>query len=470
MSQLLSEALGVSPVDLFLAGAFDTFLDDDARFYIDPRLLFKSGVPEMRGAQDDVAKRYTDIIALLQSSKNRGDIFWEMALRLATFKEVDALGLGYGQGANLGRGVGRKTARETIETIQLFLDAGVNDPRILDFLTIVQGGMGADRISDLVANIIRRRLLSFSQRVFRDLGIQTVTWILDEDEIQSPKHPVWPTKPLVLVPHDILADLPQWNTRSEILYVYSHNEDLRDFFNKQFRGKLSDNARKEALRSALLGAPEKAREALGVYEQRPMRAYAFDRDAVASGRGAELARSNPLALVLPASPSIDDIERLVLDICNRFKQLVELNGADELLRGDEGSARNERASQRLFFVVAREYCQVNDVGLTPEANAGCGPVDFKFNRGFNTTVLVEIKLSSNGQIEHGYTTQLEIYARAENTDRRAMVVVDYANNVNVKTKLEALRGRRIRETGRAPVIIWVDASKKPAASKAKTLR
>ncbi len=75
----------------------------------------------------------------------------------------------------------------------------------------------------------------------------------------------------------------------------------------------------------------------------------------------------------------------------------------------------EKYAQRLFFAVAYNYCKVNNLDITLEADSGTGPVDFKLSTGFDSRVLVEVKLSSNGKLVAGYQKQLESYKAAEET-------------------------------------------------------
>ena len=92
--------------------------------------------------------------------------------------------------------------------------------------------------------------------------------------------------------------------------------------------------------------------------------------------------------------------------------MVENKGLWKELWDENGKPRKEKASQRLFFAVAYSYCKANNIDLTPEADSGNGPVDFKLSQGFDSKLVVEVKLSTNGRLVHGYEKQLEIYKKA----------------------------------------------------------
>lgn len=81
------------------------------------------------------------------------------------------------------------------------------------------------------------------------------------------------------------------------------------------------------------------------------------------------------------------------------------------------------SSQLLFFGIACAYCYANNLDLSPEADAGRGPVDFKISMGASIKVLVEVKLTSNNQLAHGYEKQLPIYQKAEKSQKGIYLVL-----------------------------------------------
>ena len=78
-------------------------------------------------------------------------------------------------------------------------------------------------------------------------------------------------------------------------------------------------------------------------------------------------------------------------------------------------APTRTSCQLVFLAVADAYCRANNVDITPEAGAGGGPVDFKFSDGYNGRILVEVKISDNPQLLHGYTVRLETYKKGQGT-------------------------------------------------------
>jgi len=172
-----------------------------------------------------------------------------------------------------------------------------------------------------------------------------------------------------------------------------------------------------------------------------------------------------LSLKLPESPTLSEVEAVVLKICGHFKRLVEDNQLARLLYDKEGKPKHESAAQLLFYGIADAYCRANNLDLSPESDGGRGPVDFKMSRGFNGKVVVELKLTSNKQLLHGFESQLPIYQRAESAPKGILLVID--NGGAGAARLRAFRGK-VNDAGPlAPAVFWVDGVPRPSASVAK---
>ena len=174
----------------------------------------------------------------------------------------------------------------------------------------------------------------------------------------------------------------------------------------------------------------------------------------------------PLALELPALPTLDDVEMVVVKICDHFKRLIEDNQLGQLLYDGQGKPKHESAAQLLFFGVASAYCEANGLDLSPESDAGRGPVDFKVSSGFAGKVLVEVKLTSNKQLQHGFIAQLPIYQRAEGAQRGIYLVID--NGGATEGRLNSFRDLVKNASADAPRVVWVDSTRLASASKANS--
>jgi len=87
--------------------------------------------------------------------------------------------------------------------------------------------------------------------------------------------------------------------------------------------------------------------------------------------------------------------------------------------------------------------------------------------GFTGRVLVEIKLSTNPNVETGYTKQLEAYKNAEETTRGFYIVIDVGHMGNKGEKL--LFAKNLEAKAKMPnsEIIFIDGIRRLSASKLK---
>jgi hypothetical protein len=179
---------------------------------------------------------------------------------------------------------------------------------------------------------------------------------------------------------------------------------------------------------------------------------------------ATVAEQEPLTLTVPAQLNLAGVSSIVEQIIEQFRFLVEERRFSEELY-HAGRPRPEKAAQRLFFAIAYAYCKANNLDVTPEADTGNGPMDFKVSLGFTGRVLVEIKLSTNSKLVKGYTRQLETYKSAEETVKGYYVVVDVGQMGNkAKELIDTKNAAATRHEVTSPVI-FVDGSRRVSASK-----
>lgn len=276
--------------------------------------------------------------------------------------------------------------------------------------------------------------------------------------------------PIILVPTDILRDLPVATDWSGVADAAQKNEELRLKVNTQIAELWSAKTReqKAQVREWALSNRDAFEAFLAMVRAADTTPY----DMAGDPKGelfwrkiaATLAADQPLKLNIPALLDIAGVCNVVEQIMEQFRFLIEdRRFSEELYYG--GKPRPEKAAQRLFFAIAYAYCKANNLDITPEADTGNGPVDFKVSQGFEGRVLVEIKLSTNGKLVKGYLRQLETYKTAEETINGYYVVVDVGQ---IGEKAKALIAAKNEAAGRGEAtspILFVDGIRKPSASK-----
>jgi hypothetical protein len=276
--------------------------------------------------------------------------------------------------------------------------------------------------------------------------------------------------PVVLLPSDILRDLPIATDWSDIADAASKNKQLRDQVNRQIARLWEVKSRKDKskLREWALAGKNQFETFLGMIRSADGRAYDTSSDPLGElvwrRIASTLASDVPFTIKRPANLDVDGVAAIVVQIIEQFRFLIEDRRLSEELY-HAGEPRPEKSAQRLFFAVAHAYCKANDLDLTPEADTGNGPVDFKVSRGFRGRVLVEIKLSRNSKLIEGYTRQLEAYKTAEETVKGYYLVIDVGQMGKKAQGLMYIKNKAAKEGRAVSPVIFIDGMRKPSASK-----
>ena len=198
------------------------------------------------------------------------------------------------------------------------------------------------------------------------------------------------------------TDLPVALDSDDVSRVCSHNEDLRNNVNQIIADgftKVGIKIYKRNLRELLISNPKIASETIKIFKQKSS-LYDFENDPNGDFIWKEIAEDSTSKYPLKLDKNKTPLE-IVNNICSKFQDMVENNGLWKFFHNHDGTNKNEAFSQLLFFAIAHSYCESNNLDLSPESDAGRGPVDFKISQGFNDKINVEIKLSTN-RLVHGY--------------------------------------------------------------------
>lgn len=459
------------------AGVLNPTLNADTKLFIDPMLIPASRHPEIRrGARNTYVAHFAQVIRLLKATKAKNDVAWRNARRLMTFPEIKWTCLGYGAQSVSGSGSGAFTTDAVLQTAKEIVDMGIDDPDLFVALGVFEEGIGPDRISDMTANVILPDLLAFNEKVLKALGVPTERLSLNLKNGQSytadlPVNPYEKGKqPVILVPADILRDLPAAKDWSDVSDAASKNAALRHKVNTDIGGIWRRKTLKDKadLRRRVMSSQRAFETFLELLHGAAAKPYDLAGDPLGElvwRRIAEtIAADQPFTLPPPETLDADGVAAVVEKIIEQFRFLIEDRRLSEELY-HEGKPRIEKAAQPLFFAIAHAYCKANNLDVTPEADTGNGPVDFKVSSGFTGRVLVEIKLSTNSKLPAGYTRQLETYKGAEETTRAFYVVIDVGQMGKKDERLIGLKNEAVKARRPVSPIVFIDGKRRRSASK-----
>ena len=271
----------------------------------------------------------------------------------------------------------------------------------------------------------------------------------------------------MLVPRDVLRDLPVTDSWQDVWEAAAHNQALRDKVSVMLAGIAEPTIKeqKEAIKRSVTQSSQIFDEFLKIVKSSAT-SYDQNKDVMGYYAFRKLLSDHPpmqTAKQYDTRKGPAEICEVILDALGVFKHHVENGNLWEALWAG-GQPKRERAAQLLFFAIADAYWRAHNVDVSGEPNMGGGPVDFKFSDGYWSKIVVELK-KSTGSVEHGYKQQLERYKKASQTDFAVFVVIDYGQGGHKIRRIQKLRDQALEQGKRASVIVVIDATKKASASK-----
>jgi hypothetical protein len=456
-------------------GVFNPTLNVDTKLFVDPLLLENSSVKLINGnANNRLTEYFEDIVTLLKASSCIGDLPWREADRRMDFHEIPGTCLGYGAATIRGSAFGKKLREKLLNTAKQIVSLGIVDPKLFILLPLLENDVGPDRISDMATKIILPELAAYTLLIAQRFSITTEQYEFFGKTYSLPRNPLEKNStPIILVPKDILSKLPVAADWSEVADAASKNSTIRSQVNLHIGNiwKAKNRKDKEKLKQNVLSSPQAFETLLRAVQSQKIPPYNFQTDPQGLLIWRQLLKTissdHPLKIKQQGQLDINSAADIVNKINEQFEFLIEKRGLSKLLWRDKKNQHHERVSQMIYFAVADSYCKANNLDITPEADTGTGAVDFKFSGGYDSRILVEIKLSTNPNVVSGYEKQLMTYAIAERTMRAIYLVID-VGKMGRKDQ-EILRIMNFNRSKGKPTseIFFIDGSVKASASKRK---
>lgn len=143
-------------------GEFD-FLDinahQDIPLFLDPFGVASLGTKWSEECESEIATYFQYLIDSIRSGDQK-----TIRRLLNALHEVNEVGLGFSSGSPQGRGIGPKQAEQLLEAFSTSEAAKSGDIRDIADCAIMIPGISSDKISDITANILKRRLVKYTQQ------------------------------------------------------------------------------------------------------------------------------------------------------------------------------------------------------------------------------------------------------------------------------------------------------------------
>ena len=467
---------------------FDPLLDQDTPLYVDPFLVFDDNKQLWKDSRQEVVDFFDTAAQLVEraNGKTKSPAF-EKAVRLLMFPEPNEFALGFSMGKPNGSGTGKDIAEAMAEVLHLADKYGhVADLASVEGFRLFTGGIGRDRVSDILCNILKHRFIDYTQAIVKRRGIPT--------ELVTVKHADWdrkngrwvdrtvqlPRSPetlggVLLTPQRFLKDLPSITLDGFWAWAeVKEGQTLRDDFGYDITDGLNQTDRRQKAREFARKYHDKAAAYIKMIDGMPHLPYDVEKDpkglvywreiGIAEGEKVTFSKSD-------APKTKEDFCKFVDKLTETFQHQVEQADLWKALWAKD-LPQQEKVVQAIAGAMWTVACKGADVDLSQEVNRGRGPVDFKMSQGWRKRALVEIKLIHNSKFFQGASKQLPQYLATEQIDYGVYLCVGHFDADFRPERLE-----KVQETADAIAtakgidirVVIVDARKanKTSASKLK---
>lgn len=444
-------------------GVFDSLMDEDSNFFINIKRLRDTQVPEFNNSYDNINGYFRELGILLKASSNHEDKAYRTAVKKFKFSEVTGINIGFSKGTR-GAGFGKILSNQIVKDASEIIKSGSEQPEIFHLTSLFEENVGPDRLSDMIATLIYDDIVRYTKRIYKEVGINEENY---PDYMFKSGLLINPYKgcELLLLPIDILHELPIAKSWDDIDRVVSENETIRremsEVVGKEW-SKLASSQKKRYVKDFIFMKPNLLSKVIDDYIMTDVQAYDIYKNI-----------DYRIEKIIKQIIDTNDKPKLKqktsfdasIEIIEEYREWVENKKGYAVLQ-DVDSRNEEKVVQKTLHGSASYYCKINGLDISPESNTGRGPVDFKISRGEDKTV-IEIKLTSNQDTVHGFEVQIEEYAKSEGTDNKVFLLVDNGRSSNRIEKVMEAYEKRLKAGKKPATVIVIDAKLKESASKHK---
>jgi hypothetical protein len=324
----------------------DPFLDVDVPLFIDPVLLEKSNDEAINtSAIATFRQHFEKLVRVLAISQAENDAAWKAARRQLDLREPPENGLGYGGTGRSGSSRPDDIREAILRTTKEIITLGANDPEMISLMGFFEDDVGPDTISDMTTTVIIDHLAKITEAFCQANGVPLFSFEVSVDH-KLPKYvdPTGRAVPIVLVPRDIVRDLPIAKDWSDIERAAMENARIRDRVNKLLGSIVAPTIaqRKRALRGAALSSSTDFDLFLAAVKENASN-YDPNLDALGYYRLKEIIAKGipglkqPTAYDLKLGPA--EMMRVVKDSIDQFKRHVSRKSVGGALDRQEAQER-----------------------------------------------------------------------------------------------------------------------------------
>lgn len=474
--------------------ALDIALIYDNPAFIDPFLIFFSDKVEYKKLHEGIIKYITFLKDELDN--------WIFEERNAIFWEVKEVWLWFSKNWNQWQWLNKHFAQELKNNLNNLVTGNweITKSYHLEKLCLIWDRVWADKISDFTLNLIKYYLIEYTEKFAKknidekflsDFTIpkSEFDYIFWEWKNKTAKLPYIINKKkkkefVLLTPKDLLVKEDWWINKNDYLEQDStiidriDNKDLKEKINKFFISQIPTKKDKSTWKIILDDTKKNKQKALRKSTIRfPILFDYYIKDKEDNWKNALI--NNNIDTSHLKELFFDSVKKIVSDLDINDFYLKDSNSFDETVKKVKIFKHyiQDRDNYKIFWDWDNVRARENDVqimidlifneslfSVDKEVNNWRWPVDFKVSNG-NDSTLIEVKLASNSQLKHNLSKQLDIYKKADGTEKGVYVIV-FFNDIE-KEKLEKTLKEVWLDDYIDEKVFLIDCRKKLSASKEK---
>lgn len=416
---------------------FNPILHQDTLLFIDPFSVFKSQDELFKDSYSEIMYFFQQAFELIAHSGGlESHLSYKKAKNMLMFPEVNSICLGYSNTQH-GSGTGLKWSKTLTYNISRLIAKGVIHISHFEELGIFCEGIGPDRLSDMTANLLKTRLIAYTQKIcnlhnvpMTKQRIQNAYFDYEykrwyNDEYLLPVNPYKQNAPILLIPKNFLNVLPEINSDD-----FSETIQLAERLRNDFNYEVDKNLDKETIAQIAIENYNFVKEYIDIVEKREVKSFGDLMKHTFRYNWYELSKKTVIdnPFLFDSTVNEETFFERIMNFVNYYKEFIEFRSGYKLLWNDmKNTPRSEEDVQLLFKGILDEHCRANNIDLTREVNQGMGPIDFRFSSGYSNRVLLEIKLAKNTKFWNGLKKQLPLYMNVDSCDKGIFLVIVYTD-------------------------------------------
>lgn len=459
---------------------FNPQVEWDTALFIDPILLKNTKIPEFKGSYEKIISYFSQVLEKIEDTK----LSLRLKENMVNFMEVKEANLGYSYDSNNGSGLTGETSLKVMENLKEFVELGLFGLQDFETIVIFDDRVNVDRISDMVLNILKNNFIQYSLRIAKEnnfpvkqfrqrteFNFDTLNWEYTNVKMPYIVNDKGREIPVLLIPKNILVSKLNFEEDNFLDWLYDNQSDfLKEKFDynvKKDLYKMKDNI-KDNIKN------NKRKDILNKFiEENVNVSYDIVKDPEFINNIYDIAND----IYNQNKAEFKKVEKQPEEIpVNKVVEIL-LSDLEHLMEDKKGyialfSSKNKFLSEPKISKIVHMIwdARIKDAGfnvdISPETNAGHGPVDFKISRG-DDKILVENKVSTNPKLLECIDENKQIHIYLKQEDCKMAYLLVFINKESDIEKINKLN-KKASEYQKEYIIKikYIDCIEKESASKA----